>query len=284
MIFIALLVFVLARFLPKWFFKERYNSWLNNFSWKIPVFDLSGLFFSLTLAMVLTVVLTMSTKDTYVKNENAIYGLEFNEVMEQIGFVDGTKLISINGKKIDRVSDIVSKIIFEDGEVVIAIDRDGETESIVLDENEKLGIIQSGSSGFIRPILEPKNKMNNGQKPIEITVENFGFKFALSRFGRLWKQAVVLIKPRFTNYREVGGYVALSKAKDIRGHLLILAFNLILVGILNLLPLPGFSVGNSIISCIEIKRRKHFNKRKKSIVGFISITMIIILIIMSLFL
>ena len=56
-----------------------------------------------------------------------------------------------------------------------------------------------------------------------------------------------------------------------------MAYNLMTICILNLLPLPGFSFGNFIVSLIETIRKKMFDKKLQRLIEIISISLIIIL-------
>lgn len=106
MIVIAVILYVLMNLVPKWILKEKFEEFENNFSWKIPLLKLTGLFFSICLAFLLTLGITTSTKDKFIENKNAIYGFEFSCTMKEFGFQDSMKIIAINGEETERVSDI----------------------------------------------------------------------------------------------------------------------------------------------------------------------------------
>jgi membrane-associated protease RseP (regulator of RpoE activity) len=271
MIVFAIIIYILLNLTPKWILKERYNQLESNFNWTIPFIKLTGLVFCFFLAFLLIFGTTKSTKDTYIENKNAVYGLEFNNTMEVFGFQDSMKIKSINGQGIDRVSDIVKKIILENGETEVVVEKNGIQSIIILSEADKISIMQNPKTTPALPIMYDLN----GENEILITTTNYGFSEVLDRFGTLWKQALIIINPNLSVYKSIGGFVSISKINNIRGYLMVFSLNLVIIGILNLLPLPGFSMGNLLISTIETLRKKLYNKKRKRVIGWISIFLVI---------
>jgi membrane-associated protease RseP (regulator of RpoE activity) len=270
MIILALIIYILLNLTPKWILKERYNQLENNFNWIIPFIKLTGFVFCFFLAFLLIFGITKSTKDTYIENKNAIYGLEFNNPMEEFGFQDSMKIKSINGQEIERVSDIFKRIIIESGDIEVSVEKNGIQDKIVLSDSDKVILMQNHSANPIIPIMFD----SNGENVIIQTEKSFGFSDVIDRFSTLWKQAFILINPKPSAYKSIGGFVSISKINNIRGYLMVFSLNLIIIGVLNLLPLPGFSIGNFVISTIETLRKKLYDKKKKRIISCISILIV----------
>lgn len=230
---------------------------------------LSGLFLSLILAFLLTLGITFSTKDSFIENKNAVYGLRFNSEMKEFGFRDSMRIKYINGEEIDRVSDIVKKILLKNGNIVVSVELDGDEQEIIINDSQKSELIQKRGSYPVAPI------MTNGGDEIKVTTANHGFGDVLIHFGDLWKQAMYFINPEHKANDKMGGFIYVSEIKNILGYFMMLAINLLIVIIINLLPLPGFGVGNSVISAIETYRKKLYNKKRKLIIGWISILIIV---------
>lgn len=271
MILLAIAIYILLNLTPKWILKERYNQLENNFNWTIPFLKLTGFVFCFFLAFLLIFGITKSSKDTYIENKNAIYGLEFNNTMEKFGFQDGMKVKSINGQEIERVSDILKRINIESGDIEVSVEKNGIQDKIVLSDSDKVILMQNHSTNQIVPIMHD----SNGENEIIQTEKSFGFSDVIERFSTLWKQALILINPNPSTYKSIGGFVSISKINNIRGYLMVLSLNLIIIGILNLLPLPGFSIGNFAISTIETLRKKLYNKKRKRLIGWISILLVV---------
>lgn len=271
MIIFAIIIYILLNLTPKWILKERYNQLENNFNWAIPFIKLTGFVFCFFLAFLLIFGITKSTKDTYIENKNAIYGLEFNSTMEEFGFQDSMKIKSINGQEIERVSDILKRIIIESGDSEVSVEKNGIQDKIVLSDSAKLILMQNHSANPIVPIMLD----SNGENAIIQTEKSFEFSDVIERFSTLWKHSLSLINPNPSGYKSIGGFVSISKVNTIRGYLMMFSLNLVMIGTLNLLPLPGFSAGNFVISTIETLRKKLYNKKWKRVIGWISIFLVI---------
>ncbi|WP_430817783.1 site-2 protease family protein [Carboxylicivirga sp. RSCT41] len=278
MIFIAIIIYALFNLMPKLILKQKYNQLEQNFSWKIPIMKLSGLVLSFLLAFLLTFGATISSKDRFIENKNAIYGLEFNNVMEEIGFRDSMKIISINSQEIGRVTDILKTILLTGGEIEVIVEEDGIKSKITITESDIVSIINSSDSRAIIPIMYG----SNGKNKIIVSTEDYKFSDVLFSYRMLWKQAIKLINPFLSSAQEQGGFVSISMIKSLKGYLFVISLNLLVIGIINLLPLPGFSIGNLLISIIENLRKKTYNKRRKRIFSWISIFLLVMVSVISL--
>lgn len=258
--------------MPQWILKKKYKALEDNFSWSIPFMKLSGLVFIFGLAFSLTFGIVKSTKDTFVENSNAIYGLKFNQVFQDLGFQDGMRISSINDEKIDRVSDILTDIIIEEDEVKVAVELNGIQQNLIIGMEDKMALIRKLNSNPIVPIMNG----SNGGESIKQTTKDFGFSHVIGRFEFLWNEAKFFLSPSLSPYKRMGGFKPLSENTSFSGYLTILSLYLLFVGLLNLLPLPGFGFGNFIISTIETIRKKLFNKKRKRVLGIISIFLVIV--------
>lgn len=273
MIIVVISIYILVGLIPKWILKKDYETLCDNFSWKIPLFKLSGLLVGFSLAFILISIVTFSTKKQFVENKNAIYGLEFNTVMENLGFQDGMKIKNINNKTVNKISDIITTIILEYDKSSVCIDKNGIESLITLDSKAKAQLLQSANYDHIKPI------MHKGDQYIKITTVNNDISDVFSRFKAIWDKAMNLINP---SPKGVGGFMMFSAQPNVFGYAIYFSYCLILLGIINLLPMPGFNVGNAIISIIEIKRRKYYSRKKKRIVGLTSIALVIIILLIGL--
>ncbi|MBL4560850.1 MAG: hypothetical protein JKX79_07665 [Labilibaculum sp.] len=154
----------------------------------------------------------------------------------------------------------------------------GKLKNMVLNRNDISAILQSSSHDFIRPIMSKGDQT----KFVNATFVNQNFSDVVAQFKMLWNKAMVFMNPSPEGIQKVGGFFAVAESTNIYGYGIILSFNLILLGILNLIPLPGFNVGNAIISTIEIRRRKYYNRKKKNVVGSISIALVILFLVIGL--
>jgi membrane-associated protease RseP (regulator of RpoE activity) len=275
MIFLAILIHVLGNLCPKWILKDNYHILQNNFSWKSSILKLSGLLTSLLFAFILISVHTLTSKDRYIENKNAIYGLEFSETMKAYGFENGDKIVSINGQGIDRVSEIIKCILLASGDVKVLVDNDNNSKELIIKDSDKYAIIKNVNLTHVKAKIQPNSCTRMDFKEVQITVTRFGVSKIFENFGYMWKQVTHLLSPKNSTYGQVGGFITISQIRNIHGYLLLLAFNSIFIGIVNLLPLPGFSLGNLLVSIIENNRRRLFNHRIMKIVRAASLSLAI---------
>lgn len=234
---------------------------------------LSGFGFSFLLAFLLTFGLTKSTKDKFLENKNAIYGFEFNSIMEEFGFQDGMKIKSINGNVIDRTSSILTKILTENGNIELSVEKNGIQNKIIISDADKIKLMQNPKEKPIVPIIYD----SNGKNEVIVTTSSYSFSDVLDRFGTLWNQALIIINPNQSSYKGIGGFKTLSKNSNFKSYISVLSLSLIILGILNMLPLPGFSLGVFLISVIETLRRNLFNQKRKRAIGLLSIILVVVI-------
>lgn len=261
MIILSILIHLLGNYLPKWFLPKNKQ---NN-----PALKLSGLFFDFLIAFLILFIIHLSSpKTSYIRNDDAIYGLEFNKTMQQLGFENGDKVISINNQSIEKISEITNLILLNSNSVVKVKRKNNYTE-IKINDEEKLKILQSKG-------IAVKAKQGEKIQEIKQTQEKFSFKKVLKSYQNNIKGAYSFIIPK-KDYKKISGINITTNG--LKEKISFLAFCCIIVGLLNLIPLPGFSLGNFIISLIEFKRNKPFRGKSKKIAGISTVFIVIIILI-----
>jgi membrane-associated protease RseP (regulator of RpoE activity) len=261
MIYLAILLHILGDYAPRWILKEKYTALRDSFSWKYSITMLSGILVSFLAAFLLIAGVTFSTKDRYVANSDAIYGLEFSPMMKGMGFQDGDRIISINGQEVDRTDKIVIMILMAPSDAVVEISGDEGTRRLIITEADKQAIIKSCDIEDIKARMKPDSISGNALRKVKITEVNRGLADVFNAFHDIWKQYSLMFSPAASEYSNLRGFIVISKVTNVRGYLFVLALCSLFVGMLNFLPLPGFDFGNLLVSIVEKHRRKHFNKR-----------------------
>ncbi|MGO4708501.1 hypothetical protein AB4Y90_05150 [Chryseobacterium sp. 2TAF14] len=213
-----------------------------------------------------------SPKANYISNEDAIYGLEFNKTMQQLGFENGDKIISINNKPVKNTDKIGIDILMNSGSE-IKIMRQNSYKVLRINDNDIAKILHSEGTP-VKVRLKPNIDGEKIQQ-IKHTEEKFSFTSVLESYKTNIKGAYNFIIPE-KDYKKIRG---INITTDIfKGKILVLAFCSTIIGLLNLLPLPGFSLGNFIIAVVELRRNKRFNPKKKNIIGLCTVCFVVILI------
>jgi membrane-associated protease RseP (regulator of RpoE activity) len=283
MIVPAIIIHILGRLIPSWISNDRLKALNDPFSWKVELLKMSGTMTSLLIAFVIITFTTLSGHQKYLLNENAIYGINCSTLAKEIGFCDGDKVLSVNNQKIERFSDILEKIMLEPGLVNVNIKRGANDTTINVTDSDKLKIIHSRTSSHFLPRLHPDSTIDIKPEPLIYSEYKNGLKEVLSTYWNSLRMVSKLVTPIPSKSDEIVGYVAIKGVKSIKGLFFLLGINLILVGLINLIPVPGFDLGNSIIGLIEVQKKKRFNKRILSIIKIACVTLIIILAIISSF-
>jgi membrane-associated protease RseP (regulator of RpoE activity) len=65
------------------------------------------------------------------------------------------------------------------------------------------------------------------------------------------------------------GYAIPDKVTDLKSFFNLLGWFIIIIGFLNLLPIPRLDLGNALISIIETKRKTKFNPKRMRIVRYV---------------
>ncbi|WP_066632924.1 hypothetical protein [Labilibacter marinus] len=267
MLYVAIVIYVLLVQGPRLVLKSQYKEWQNNFSWNIPILKLTPLLISFCIAFLMIYALTKTTKLTYIQNKDAIYGLSFNSAMKDIGFRDGMQVITLEGKNVVRISDIVAGILLHDGDVNIEVVKDATNQTIIIKQKDKLKMLSHPSKDFVSPIKSDQ---------VKITEEKLGLSDAINGFGSIWQHSLLIINPTPVNYQQIGGFGTIHRGSTISHITMLLVQGLLILVILNLLPFPGFSMGNFIISSIETKRKKEYSIVLKNTSAVISIIIVVL--------
>lgn len=280
MIIIAYLFHILGHYIPSWITKVSLKELRTQFKWKQLFFEMSGVTMNFLLAFIIILVITFSTTEKYLLNENAIYGIEASSIAKEIGFKDGDKIISVNNQKIIKFSHITKEIILGYGEDSVKVMR-GENElTINVTENDKLKFLESNTLNHFTPRLQSETN----SKQVIYNESQKGFKDALKTYSRSLNNILNLFNPSREYYKGVNSFISIKKTNGIKGIFFLLAISSLFFGVLNLLPIPGFDLGNTLIALIEKLKKKKFNSKKMKIIRITCPILLVLIMITLLFL
>ena len=123
-------------------------------AWQRFLVMVAGVVMNLLTAIVIYCAVCYVWGDSYLANEDVKWGYEFNEAAEELGFVDGDKILSINGEQIDNVALIVNSLLLTDGDCTVMVERDGISEELVLKMEDLIEMRRKeGYKGCLTPHL-----------------------------------------------------------------------------------------------------------------------------------
>lgn len=123
-------------------------------AWQRLIVMLAGITMNVLLAMGIYSAMLYTWGENYYHNDDMVYGYSFNEAGESLGFVDGDKIISIDGESIGNVREIDKKLIIADKNRSVVVERGGEQVTLTLPLEELVAMRENGSIiGFYQPII-----------------------------------------------------------------------------------------------------------------------------------
>ena len=113
-------------------------------AWQRLVIMLGGVSVNVILAFFIYVFAFMTWGDKYLPTKNASYGVYCDSLGLAAGFEHGDKIVTVDGKSIERQSQIIPEIILNDAQK-IRVDRSGVQLDIYLSEDVKKAMLKKAS-------------------------------------------------------------------------------------------------------------------------------------------
>jgi membrane-associated protease RseP (regulator of RpoE activity) len=283
MILLALLVFILGHQIPVWIFKVKLKDIRTQFSRKQIIYESSGVLICFAMAFILVAINSQTRHEKYLLNKNAIYGVTCESVATELGFKNGDKIISVNNQEIIRFSDILVKIITEPENTAVKIHRGDKDTIISVTKEGKIKIMKSKSTLIFTPKFKPDTSIVNTQfGHLVYTESRVGFFQSVKSYTTVIKYIFRILLPQREG--NVSGFYVVPKVKNIGDFVYLFPAFLFVIGIINLLPIPGLDLGNTIIVFIEKIHKKKYNSRNINLIRIISVAFIVIIITIEIYL
>ena len=139
-------------------------------------------------------------------------------------------------------------MLIEKGKVRIAVRRNTQDTTIVLSDHEELDLFKDGWSHFM-PMLNTDSAGN--------LIYDLNFKERQRSLTESFEYFPKTVKIFFQYFTPIGSFTLVSNLSTLHQ----LGYAMILLGFLNLLPIPGLALGNTCIALIETIRKKKFNPK-----------------------
>ena len=105
----------------------------------------AGVTMNVILAFFIYCGISFSYGSQYISNEDMIYGYEFSQSAEQLGFQDGDRIVAIGGEKVENINSILGKILLAKEGCEVEVIRGGAEHKFVLD-NEILNLMRKDNT------------------------------------------------------------------------------------------------------------------------------------------
>ena len=110
-------------------------------AWQRFLVLIAGVTMNVILAFFIYCGISFSYGSQYISNEDMIYGYEFSQSAEQLGFRDGDRIVTIGGEKVENINSILGKILLAKENCEVEVIREGAEHKFLLD-NEILNIMR----------------------------------------------------------------------------------------------------------------------------------------------
>ncbi|MBO5733048.1 MAG: RIP metalloprotease RseP [Alistipes sp.] len=123
-------------------------------AWQRLIVMLAGVVMNIIAAMVIYTGVLYTWGESYVHNDDVRYGYLFDEAAENAGFQDGDRIVAINGEGVERISDIVQRLLITDADAVVEVLRGEEKVVLNVSLEELVAMRESGEwSGIYNKII-----------------------------------------------------------------------------------------------------------------------------------
>ncbi|MEG1553824.1 MAG: RIP metalloprotease RseP [Rikenellaceae bacterium] len=102
-------------------------------AWQRLLVMIGGVLMNIITAFVIYICMSFSYGESYIKNEDVKYGYEFSDLGQKIGFVNGDKILSVDGQTFDNYMKVREAIIISNPKEVL-VERGGEKVVVPMDK------------------------------------------------------------------------------------------------------------------------------------------------------
>lgn len=113
-------------------------------AWQRLIVMLAGVMMNVILAIVIYSGMLYAWGESYYLNDNMINGYAFNEEGHKLGFEDGDRILSIDGKHIGKVNEIGSMLLIADATRHVEVLRAGDTVEFDIPLERLVAMRESG--------------------------------------------------------------------------------------------------------------------------------------------
>lgn len=119
-------------------------------AWQRLIVMLAGVIMNVLFAIGIYTAMLYTWGEQYYHNEDMVNGYIFNEEAEALGFVDGDRIVSIDGESIGNVAEINERLLIVDHDLNVEVLRNGEAHSFTLAMADLVDMRERGAyKGFI---------------------------------------------------------------------------------------------------------------------------------------
>ncbi len=120
-------------------------------AWQRLIVMMGGIIFNVITGIIIFAALTYMYGESYLLAKDVQYGIETNEIGEQIGLRDGDKIVAINGKPLVEFQDVYSPDVLLGQNASYTVERNGQQVQVPVPGNLIDKLADGDKAGFIMP-------------------------------------------------------------------------------------------------------------------------------------
>lgn len=101
-------------------------------AWQRFLVMIAGVVMNVLLAIVIYCGICYVWGDSYLSNEDARWGYNFNETGHRLGFRDGDRFVSLDGEPVDNIQTLLNGLLITKGDREVVVERNGEQVTLTL--------------------------------------------------------------------------------------------------------------------------------------------------------
>jgi len=121
-------------------------------SWQKLFIMLGGIIMNILTAMVIYAFIFGHWGESYLRTDAVTHGIWVDSLGKSIGLENGDKIVSVDGKKVERFNKIPLEIIFNDAQT-LQINRGGQELNIEIPNGTIRNLLKNQKGGFVSPRL-----------------------------------------------------------------------------------------------------------------------------------
>ena len=109
-------------------------------AWKRFLVLIAGVVMNVVLAVGIYIGICYAWGDAYFSNQDAKWGYNYNDAGHRLGFVDGDRIVSIDGEEVDNITEILNSLIITESDRTVVVERDGQEVTLTLPLEELIAM------------------------------------------------------------------------------------------------------------------------------------------------
>ena len=101
-------------------------------AWQRFLVMIAGVVMNVLLAIVIYCGICYTWGDSYLSNQDARWGYNFNETGHRLGFRDGDRFVTLDGEPVDNIQTVLNALLITEGDREVVVERDGEQVTLTL--------------------------------------------------------------------------------------------------------------------------------------------------------